>query len=77
MTGELSGRPWTEQVEGWRCNHFTISERTANVSRLLRKVADALDELGAIDVLDVTFCTEVDAPQIHAKMSVYFVSKDQ
>lgn len=35
-----------EQVRGWTCQQFTISDAGANVPCLLRKVADAIEELG-------------------------------
>ncbi len=61
------------QVRGWTCCHFTICDSEADVPRLMRKVADELDELGDIRILDVTFClqTEGPGPTFEAEMSVY------
>ena len=59
------------QVRGWTCQQFAISDAEANVPRLLRKVADAIEELGEIEILDVTFCLEVEGPGVEAKMAVY------
>ncbi len=75
MSDDRVGRSWTEQVDSWRSNHFAISDFEANVSRLLRKVADAIDELGPIDVMDVTFCREVEGPEFSMRMTVYFKRK--
>lgn len=72
MSDNGVGRPWIEQVDSWRSNHFAISDFEANISRLLRTVADAIDELGSIDVMDITFCREVEGPEFSARMTVYF-----
>jgi hypothetical protein len=56
----------------WTAHHFSISDHEANVARLLRNVADALDELGTVEVLDVTFCQEVEGSAPEARMTVYF-----
>ncbi|MEA3075882.1 MAG: hypothetical protein QOF60_790 [Actinomycetota bacterium] len=65
-----------ERARGWTCQQFAVSDSEADVPRLLRKVADAIEELGDIDILDVTFCLEVEGPETEAKMAVYFSFSD-
>ena len=64
--------PFAEEVRRWTCNHFSISDKEANTSRLLRKMADALDELGSVQVLDVTFSSHFDGDHLETRMSAYF-----
>ncbi len=61
-----------ERARGWTCHQFAVSDLEADVPRLLRRVADAIEELGEIDILDVTFCLELEGPEIEAKMAIYF-----
>ena len=61
-----------ERAKGWTCRHFAISDAEADVPRLLRKVASAIEELGEIEILDVTFCLEVEGSSFEATMAVYF-----
>lgn len=61
-----------ERLKGWTCQLFGVSDPEANVPRLLRKVADAIEGLGIVEILDVTFCLEVEAPNLEAKMAVYY-----
>lgn len=60
----------------WKSNHFTISEPSEDTSRLLRKVADALDKLGRVQILDVTFCKELEGPSPEMRMTVYFTPEE-
>jgi len=52
-------------VDEWTVLHFSRSnpsgEGQGDVARLLRGVADSLDELGDVQVQDVVFHTDVDA----------------
>lgn len=66
-----------ERARRWTCQQFAVSDPDADVPRLLRNVADAIEELGEIDILDVTFCLEVEAPETEAKMAVYFSFPDR
>jgi hypothetical protein len=63
---------WRVQVRGWTANHFTISDHEANTPRLLRKIADAIEELGEIEILGVTWARELEGPTEQTKMSVFF-----
>lgn len=76
MVSDERRRPVSEEridrMRGWTCQQFAINDAEANVPRLLRKVADAIEDLGDIDILDMTFCMEVEGPGFEAKMAVYF-----
>jgi len=58
-------------------HHFSITDSEANAPRLLRKVADAIEELGEIELLDVTFCVETEGSQFEATMTVYLGFPDE
>lgn len=66
-----------KQVRNWRSNHFAISNAEGNISQLLRSVADALDEIGEAQVLDITFSLQTEGGSIEARMAVYLVLPDE
>ena len=68
---------WMAQVQKWKANHFTISDAEANVPRLLRRVAASIEELGPIEVLDLTFSNQVEGRAFESKITVYFSFPDQ
>jgi hypothetical protein len=68
---------WMAQVKNWKANHFTISDAEANVPRLLRRVAASIEELGPIEVLDLTFSNQVEGRAFESKVTVYFSFPDQ
>ena len=67
---------WTSQLHSWTAHHFTISDEHGDVPLLLRRVAGALDELAQYEVLDVTFCQEVEGAEFSVKMTVYLTLPD-
>ncbi len=62
--------------EEWTIRHFSQSNPTGegqgDVARLLRRVADTLDELGDVDVQDVVFHSEVTDSEDDLTMTVYY-----
>lgn len=66
----MSEQTWTDQVREWTANYFSVSDADGNVAEVLRKIAASLDELGAVEVLDVTFCSDPDEEDV--TMTVYF-----
>ncbi len=60
----------------WMVRHFSQSNPTGegqgDVARLLRRVADMLDELGDVDVQDVVFHSEVTSSEDDLTMTVYY-----
>jgi hypothetical protein len=67
--------------ESWSINHFSIVNPVgtdrADVPALLRRMADALDEYGPIEVQDLTFGTEVTEDGYVHDLTVYFHSKEE
>jgi hypothetical protein len=62
-----------DQVREWTAiHHFTIA--LPDTSDLLRRVADAIDELGDVEVYDVTF--KADDELQEKRVTVYFVFRD-
>lgn len=61
---------FAERVRGWHMNHFSITDAD-NVPRLLRKMADRLQQLGEIEVFDITFRQEGDEPDSPYTMTAY------
>jgi hypothetical protein len=63
-------------AETWAIEHFSQSNPAGpgqgDVSALLRRVADTLDELGDVQVQDVVFGSEVTADEDDLHMTVYF-----
>lgn len=60
----------------WTVLHFSQSnpagEGQGEVAALLRRVADRLDDLGDVQVQDVTFSSEVTAGEDDLTMTVYY-----
>jgi hypothetical protein len=63
---------WLQRVESWTSKQFSIAEPDADAVALLRKVADALEQLGNVEVLDITFSNQIEGPSVYSKMTVYF-----
>lgn len=68
----MEPRDFAEQARGWVVHHFTVSEPSDQVEVLLRRVADRLEELGPVSVLDLTFCLEVESGYPETRITVYF-----
>jgi hypothetical protein len=61
---------WIDQVREWTAHYFSVTDEDGDVPAMLRKVADSLDQLGEVEVLDVTFLSDPD--EAEATMTVYF-----
>lgn len=63
-------------AESWTCRHFSQANPEGpgqdDVPALLRRVAKSVEELGAVNVHDVTFHTEVTPDGNWHSMTVYF-----
>jgi hypothetical protein len=68
-------------TESWLVRHFSQSNpegpEQGDIPRLLRRVADSIEALGAVEVQDVTFETEHTANGPWHSMTVYFHSSDE
>jgi hypothetical protein len=58
------------------CFHFSqnnpVGTGQGSVPALLRRVADSIEELGPIEVQDITFATEITADGIWPSLTVYY-----
>ncbi|MBR7829247.1 hypothetical protein KDK95_23265 [Actinospica sp. MGRD01-02] len=64
----------------WTIRHFSQANPSgaaqADVAALLRRVADSLDRLGAIEVSDIVMHHEVTEDGIWPSLTVYFHKTD-
>jgi hypothetical protein len=60
----------------WDIHHFSLANPKGHgqddVPALLRRLAEAVDELGPVEVQDITFDTEVTEDGPWHSMTVYF-----
>lgn len=63
-------------ADDWTINHFSQSNPTGigqgDVPALLRRVADSIEELGDVQVEDISFASAVADPEDDLRMTVYF-----
>lgn len=52
-------------------HHFSVTNAEGNVARLLRKIVETIEQLGEVEVHDVTFCAEVVDGTFPVTMTVY------
>lgn len=79
-TGPGSARLGGVTTESWSIRHFSQANpegpEHGDVPRLLRLVADSIEELGEVEVQDVTFHTEINEDGPWHSMTVYFHRPD-
>ena len=71
-----SPRGLREEARNWTCHNFAITEHGGDAAALLRKAADAIEQLGDIEILDVTY-RPTDPPALELTMSVYFYFRSE
>jgi len=63
-------------VGDWTISHFSQSnpkgDGQGDVSSLLRRVADSIDELGDVQIEDITFSSAIDDGEDDLAITVYF-----
>lgn len=63
-------------MDEWSVLHFSQSNPTGpgqgDVAALLRRVAESLDELGDVQVKDITFHSDVTGGEDDLTMTVYY-----
>jgi hypothetical protein len=65
-------RELREKARNWTCHNFAIAEHGGDTAALLRKAADAIEQLGDIEILDIAFRRPMDPPALELTVSVYF-----
>ena len=71
-SGDLS-----EEARNWKCNNLAITEHGGNAAALLRKAADAIEQLGDIEILDVTYRRPADPLALELTVKVYFYFRSE
>ena len=66
-----------EQARNWTCQNLTITEHGGDAAALLRKIADAIEQLGDIEILDVTYRRPADPPALELTVTVYFYFRSE
>lgn len=66
-----------EEARNWKCNNLSITEHGGDAAALLRKVADAVEQLGDIEILDVTYRRPADPPALELTVTVYFYFRSE
>ena len=66
-----------EQAKKWTCNQFSITDKKGDVAKLLRKAANAIAQLGEIEVLNIVFRNSPDPSFKEITVSVYFFFPDE
>jgi hypothetical protein len=66
-----------EQAKKWTCNQFSITDHKGDVAKLLRKAANAIAQLGEIEVLNIVFRNPPDPSFKEITVSVYFFFPDE
>ena len=65
---------------GWPVLHFAQANPTGegqgNVAALLRRVADTLEGLGDVDILDIVFTVTASWPEDEVSARVYYCVRD-
>lgn len=61
-----------EKARNWTCHNLAITEHSGDAAALLRKAADAIEQLGDIEILDITYRRPTDPPALELTVSVYF-----
>jgi hypothetical protein len=66
-----------EQARNWTCQNLSITEHSGDAAALLRKVADAVEQLGDIEILDITYRRPADPPALELTVTVYFYLRSE
>lgn len=66
-----------KKAKNWICNNLAITEQSGDAAALLRKVADAIEQLGDIEILDVTYRRPADPPALELTVTVYFYFRSE
>jgi hypothetical protein len=72
-----NARGLREQAKKWTCNQFSITDHKGDVAKLLRKAANAIAQLGEIEVLNIVFRNPPDPSFKEITVSVYFFFPDE
>jgi hypothetical protein len=66
-----------DEARNWTCHNLAITEHGGDAAALLRKAADAIEQLGDIEILDITYRRPADPPALELTVSVYFYFRSE
>lgn len=66
-----------DKAKNWKCHNLAITEKGGNAAALLRKVADTIEQLGDIEILDITYRRPTDPPALELTVSMYFYFRSE
>jgi hypothetical protein len=66
-----------EKAENWTCNSLAITDHGGDAAGLLRKAADAIEQLGDIEILDITYRRPPAPPLVELMVSLYFYFRSE
>lgn len=74
---ETVPRGLREKASNWTCNTLSITDHAGDAAGLLRKLANAIEQLGDIEILDITYCAPTDPPALELTVSLYFYLRSE
>jgi hypothetical protein len=66
-----------EKAKNWTCNNLAITDHGGDAAGLMRKVADAIEQLGDIEILDITYRRPTEPPLRELTVSLYFYFRSE
>jgi hypothetical protein len=66
-----------EEAKNWTCNNLAITDHGGDAAKLLRKLADAIEELGDIEILNITYRPPTEPPLLEITVSLYFYFRSE
>ncbi|EIV91909.1 hypothetical protein [Frankia sp. QA3] len=64
-------------VTDWTCNQFAITDHEGDTAALLRRLADSIEGLGPINILDITYTRPSDPSIKEITATVYFTLAEE
>lgn len=61
-----------ERARNWTCNNVSIADHGGDTVTLLRKLADTIEQLGSIEIMDITYRKPADPAVLEISVTVYF-----
>ena len=66
-----------QEARNWKCHNLAITEKHGDAAALLRRIADAIEQLGDIEILDITYRRPTDPPALELTVSLYFYFRSE
>ena len=69
---EITQQSLREQAKSWTCNNVSITDHGGDTVTLLRKLANTIEQLGNIEIMDITYRKTTDRSASEITVTVYF-----